>query len=207
MATVTQLTEILSIPKELAARSKNQIATFGVKKINQKKNGETVELSQEIFYIFYVDTKEQLVFRNEKKELLRADFSVSEGLSYIIPENKNGVKDVSFVNVLIQVCQQPNIINTSLGLSWIVPIFKVHNLIKMHATGACTAETTEASIDDWIKIIGQVPETIRLEVVEKLIAVLKLDVNNAKTLRDSITTKPPVNNKKGTGVVPQTVTP
>lgn len=172
----TRLRKPVTINEELAAKVKNQIAAINVETIKTKANGETVVTKTVPIYIFYPKDGTVLVFRDDKKELLRGYFDKSEGLKHGIP-TKNDKLDLSFVTVLVDISTNTHMINTELALGWIIPILKVYSKVKMVAENIVTAKIQHATIDTWIESIEECKyseEQLKL-VLSKLKSVISFD--------------------------------
>jgi hypothetical protein len=181
-------------PGQLSARSGNPIAVTEL--VSRKSNGDITKT--EVFYIIYVADTNKIVIRNEKKELLTASISFLHGLQY-------GTKsDYKFLAQLIELSQNTAVINTSLGLDWIIPVFKVHYHIQMIRQSATTTDILYADLDVWEHALNLVNIDDKNEIIDKLVSVIKYQLTTEQ-LKSFELFKVSANNTNNDDIIDATV--
>jgi hypothetical protein len=156
-------------PAQLSARSGNAIAVTEL----VTRKGTNQDISKvEPFYFIHVSGTNKLIIRNDKKELLTCNISFLDGLSY--PPKS----DYKFLPQLINISGNTSVINTTLGLDWIIPVLNVHYNVQMIRESATTTSILHADLYVWEKAINLlVVDVDRNEIIDKLIEVLKPELN------------------------------
>jgi hypothetical protein len=156
-------------PGQLAARSENAIA---VTELVTRKNTDGSVTKVEPYYFINIKDSNKIVIRNDKKELLNGVISFSDGLTY------SNVKDYKFLANLISISQDTSVLNTDLGLDWLIPVLKVHYHVHMVRQSATTTTIIQADLSVWEKALVNLDENDKNEIIDKLISILKPTLSN-----------------------------
>ena len=117
--------------------------------------------------------------RNDSKQLLELNLSLSEGLSYETPSTKDGSPNIALIDLIAGISKHSYKLNTELGLDWLIVALSVYNAVYMRRIDAVSTTIEYATITDWIDAIEKINEISAIRIINLLI--------NQSSIKSSLT--------------------
>ena len=117
--------------------------------------------------------------RNDSKQLLELNLSLSEGLSYETPSTKDGSPNIALIDLIAGISKHSYKLNTELGLDWLIVALSVYNAVYMRRIDAVSTTIEYATITDWIDAIEKINEISAIRIINWLI--------NQSSIKSSLT--------------------
>ena len=107
--------------------------------------------TEDIYYLLSnnIGDKIQLRSRNDKKNIVTFELDLKYGLRYTIPTLKSGEPNIKITNLILELAANSQLLNTELGLDWIVLALRILNLVELKRKSAVDVTLQTATILDW----------------------------------------------------------
>lgn len=167
----------------------------------------------ETFYFVSSASGSEILFRNDKRLLLKMHLDLNVGLEYETPKNKDGSTNLTLVSLMLDIANNSHVVDTTLGLSWLHIAFSVYQIVRMKRIDAVSTEIIEATIQDWIDAINhsKMLDTDKLAIatwlLEKSAIAYRLDIEDRKALEVLIVSLTPVTPQQTVSTPQQANTP